>query len=197
MLTADEAVAAADVRDAHMELTLPGKLGFGGRYDFGALALASDIELGFNSQNESSVISGTRTDGVLGDDGEAKVEEVDNVFRWQDSITARLGAEYVLVDRYALRAGYVFDGKVANAAYPSAFGTPPAASHSVTLGIGYLGDDFQLNLALARRSVSTSVAPDDIGDDPPCATCAPPGDDFSLELYGLYVDYSIDFGDPP
>lgn len=196
-VTADEAVAAADVRDASTTLTLPGKLGVGARYDIGAFAFALDMELGFNSQNDVSVISGTRTDGVLGDDGNAKVEAVDNVFDWQDSVTARIGAQYLVAPAWPVRVGYIYDGQVSSKAYPSAFGTPPAASHSVTLGAGYLGNGWQVNFALARRSVSTSVAADDIGEDPACATCAPPGDDFSLELYGVYVDYSVDFGGEP
>jgi len=197
-LEADEARAVADVVDASTTLTLPSKLGFGGHYDLGELSFALDLELGFNSQNDVSVIEGDNSNSLVrGPDGGPKREAVDNVFDWRDSVTARVGVQYLVAPAWPVRAGYIFDGQVSSKAYPSAFGTPPAASHSVTLGGGYLGDGWQLNLALARRSVSTSVAEDDIGDDPACATCAPPGDDFSLELYGVYVDYSIDFGDAP
>ena len=50
-----------------------------------------------------------------------------------------------------------------------------------------------VNLAVARRSVATTVDEDEIGTDPGCGVCAPAGE-FSLELYGAYVDYSIEFG---
>lgn len=191
-LEADNGLAVANVRNARTTLTLPSKLGFGGRWDLGPLGFAADIELGFNSQNETSTISGDNADGVEVD-GKPKREAVDNVFQWHDSITARLGIEYHVAPAWPVRVGYVFDGQVTNRAYPSAFGTPPAPSHSMTMGGGYEGDGWQVNLALARRTVSTTVAEDEIGQDPPCAFCAPAGE-FELELYGVYVDYSIELG---
>lgn len=191
---AEEAVATAALRDARTDLTLPGKLGIGARYDLGAFGVAADLEYALQSQNDIAVIEGVRTDGVTDAAGNPKREAVNNVFRWQNAVTARLGAQYTFADTYPVRAGYVFDQRVSTPGYPSAFGTPPAASHSVTAGAGYLGDGYQVNFALAYRVASTTVRERDIGSDPPCATCAPAGD-FELSLYGLYLDYSITLGE--
>ncbi len=205
-LTADSGLAVGAVENLETSLVLPSKLGVGARADLGALGLALDLEYGFYSQNERTELRGCRSDLAAQAGarsctlrGQAqKLEVVDNVFEWDDAVTVRAGVEYTLREHFPVRAGYVFDGKVSNEHYPSAFGTPPAASHSVTVGAGYRAERFQLNVASALRTASTSITRADTGDgetpDPyPCATCSKAGSNYSLWLLGMYVDFSYDF----
>jgi len=171
--------------DATLSFVLPAKLGGGMVFDLGRVRLASDAEYAFQSQNRRSTLRGT-----LGDSSAA----VPNVFAWQDGVTLRFGAEYRLGDderAYPLRVGYLFDSAVTNPAYPSAFGTPPAPTHTVTFGGGYRTPSFQLNAALAHRFGSTSIAPGELGTG--CAFCSYDGD-YSITMTGFYLDASVNFG---
>jgi long-subunit fatty acid transport protein len=186
-LHADRGYAYTDLTNAETTLTLPSKLGAGVAAKLDALKLAFDAEYGFYSQNGQSTLSGYNT--ALN-----KTEQVTNYFEWQNAVTLRLGGEYGLgaERRFPVRLGYVFDGQVGNRAYPSAFGTPPAPSHSITLGGGYRAASWQANLAGAYRFGSTSVTPADVSGAASCAVCSKPGPDYSLRLFALYVDFSID-----
>jgi long-subunit fatty acid transport protein len=171
--------------DATLSFVLPSKLGAGMVFDVGAVRLATDAEYAFQSQNRRSMLRGT-----LGD----TVASVPNVFAWDDGVTLRFGAEYSLGDEkraYPLRAGYLFDKAVTNPAYPSAFGTPPAPTHSVTFGGGYRTPSFQLNAAVTHRFGSTEIAPGDLGTG--CAFCSYDGD-YSITMTGFYLDASVNFG---
>lgn len=203
-LTADSGVAYADVVDLKTRFVLPSKLGLGGRADFGALGIALDLEYGFYSQNDRTRLQGCNPSQPpqsgrpsCSVNGQArKLEYADNVFDWKDAPTVRIGAEYKLTDNWPVRVGYVFDGQASSQNYPSAFGTPPAASHSGTVGAGYRGERFQVNVAGALRLASTEVTPSDVeGKD--CATCSKAGKDYSLWLSGAYVDFSYDFDVAP
>jgi long-chain fatty acid transport protein len=165
-LHADRGYAYTDLTNAETTLVLPSKLGAGVAAKLDALRLAFDAEYGFYSQNGQSTLSG---------------------------YNAALAGEYGLdAGRFPVRLGYVFDGQVGNRAYPSAFGTPPAASHSVTVGGGYRAGTWQANLAGAYRFASTSVTPADVSGAASCAVCSKPGADYSLRLFGIYLDFSID-----
>lgn len=194
-LSADRGRAIADVVHPKTTFTLPSKLGLGVRYDVGALGLALDGEYTLQSQNDRSVIAGLNADpSVTAPDGSRKREAVTNYFAWHDALTARIGVEYTFFGALAARVGYVLDGVVGEKGYPTAFGTPPAASHSLTVGGGYDFGDLEVNLALAHRFVSTEVKPSDITTSPACATCSLPGHEYSLRMWGLYADLAVDFG---
>lgn len=192
-LTADEVTAAfLTMTDARTSLTLPTKLGFGASTHFSGLRLAADVEYGLYGQNDKTTLSAYNA-------GQDKTEEVTNYFEWQNAITGRFGVEYGLGPEHDIlaRTGYVFDGKVGNKAYPSAFGTPPAPSHSISIGAGYRKDTWQVNLAGVYRFVDTDVTVADVADAEPCATCSKPGTEYSLNMLGAYVDFSIDFEAAP
>jgi long-chain fatty acid transport protein len=193
-LTGDEGTATyMEFEDLETSFVLPAKLGVGARGDLGDFGAAVDLEYGFYSQSQKTLLE---ADGLS--------PPVENVFAWQNAVTLRLGAEYRVSGRFPVRAGYVFDGAVSNAHYPSAFGTPPAASHSGTLGAGYRGEKLQVNLATAYRLATTRISPRDTDDDSndgmadryPCATCSKAGSDYSLWLVGAYIDVSYDFDLP-
>lgn len=175
-------VLTAEATDASLDFILPAKLGFGLRSDIGRLGLATDVELAFQSQNRRPPLAGT----LMG-----KKAEVPNVFDWRDGVTLRLGAEYRVGvgERFPLRVGYIFDSRVSNPAYPSAFGTPPAATRTFTAGAGYVQETWQVNLALSRRFGSTRVSSTELGNG--CQFCGFAGD-YSLGMTGLYVDASVD-----
>ena len=179
----DATVFLRQATDAELPFVLPAKFGSGMRFDFGDLGLALDGEYSLQSQNDENSLS-----GML--DGERT--EATNVARWKNGITGRIGLEYRfrLGDaRVPARAGYVFDSAVANPAYPSAFGTPPAATHSVTVGTGYVMDSWQVNLAVAHRQGSTKVSEDELIG---CRFCGFAGR-YAIEMTGFYLDASTDF----
>ncbi len=191
-LHADNAYAYADLTDAETTLVLPSKAGFGASGRWSRVLAALDLEYGFYSQNDRTTLRGFNP-------SLNKTEQVTNRFAWKDAVTVRAGTEYSFgADRQiAARAGYVFDGQVGNKAYPSAFGTPPTASHSVTVGGGYRRGGFALNLAAAYRVAATSVAPSDVAGSESCATCSKPGPEYNLAMLGLYLDFSFAFDAAP
>jgi long-subunit fatty acid transport protein len=183
---ADEAVAGGRPwRDVELEFTLPAKLGFGARVDVGRFGFGADAEWAFQSQNKRQVLSGTPV-------GEAEVDTAVNVFDWQNGVTGRFGFEYRL-DGFdgtiPLRAGYIIDSKVGNPAYPTAFGTPPAPTHTLTAGFGYAQKHWQANLAGSRRFGSTTISQDELGEG--CDLCSYAGD-YSMTMTGIYIDVSVD-----
>jgi long-subunit fatty acid transport protein len=176
---------------------LPSRLEFGARYDFGtansegnyAGGVAFDFIYAFNSQNDAS---GFRIGGI----------ELVQVFDWTNGITTRLGGEYRVLDRrMPLRLGYSYDGKTSNPRFPTAFGTPGAPTHIMTVGGGYDAGPWELNIAYARRMGSATVtqANIDAGDAEriaqgleTCDLCGAPGD-YEITLNGLYLDFSYDW----
>ncbi|MFZ5890399.1 MAG: OmpP1/FadL family transporter [Myxococcota bacterium] len=185
-------------RDVSTDFVLPTKFGAGARYDFDDLgphlSLAADVEYSLNSENQGSPLRGV----PLGTSSEVAVP---NVFGWKDSVTLRLGVEYRLLpdvelerDRLALRVGYIFDSRTANPQYPTAFGTPPAATQVFTAGAGYDFGRWQSNVALAYRFGSASVTSADLNaaGRKDCAFCGVAGD-YSIKLTGIYLDASYAF----
>lgn len=178
----DATVFLRDAKDAELPFVLPAKFGTGIRFDVGNWGLAADGEYALQSQNDRNWLSGT-----LG----GEQTQVANVAAWKNGVTGHFGAEYRFslgFARIPARAGYVFDSTVANPAYPSPFGTPPAPTHTVTVGTGYVTDGWQVNVAVARRQGSTTVTEDEwVG----CRFCGFPGR-YGLVMTGLYVDASVE-----
>ncbi len=175
-------VLAQNATDGELDFVLPAKLGFGARVDVGHVGVASDLEWAFQSQNRHPPLKGTL--------GTAPVE-VPNVFDWQNGVTWRTGVEYRLgmMPFTALRLGYIFDSKVTNKAFPSAFGTPPAPTHTITAGVGYAEEHWQVNVAASRRMGSTHIADSALGTG--CTFCGFAGD-YKITMTGLYLDASVD-----
>lgn len=182
---ADEVtVYTQTARNAELDFVLPAKLGAGMAFDLAELRLATDVEYAFQDQNKTSALSG-QVGGTSA--------SVPNVFAWQNGMTLRFGAEYRLGQgnlRYPIRVGYAFDSTVTNPQYPSAFGTPPAPTHTLSAGGGVRSGALQVNLAITRRFGSTSIAPETLGEG--CAFCSYAGD-YAIGMTGLYVDSSFDF----
>ena len=182
--------------DISTHFKLPAKLGVGTRVDFDQFnfpgSAAVDFEYDFNSQNKGDALEGTP---ALGSGG---VPSVSNVFEWRDSQTLRLGGEYRIwhdarthLDRVPLRVGYVYDTRTANPRYPTAFGTPPGATHVFTAGTGYNAGTWQANLAYAYRFGHGAVTDPDTNN---CAFCSVAGnDDYRIHLSGIYLDASYKF----
>jgi long-subunit fatty acid transport protein len=191
-LKADKVRAGNNLVDGQTSLVLPSKLGVGASGKLDRLHGALDLEYGFYSQSSQTLLSGYNP--VLN-----RTEQVVNYFEWQNGITTRVGLEYLLgaESQFATRVGYVFDGKVGNKAYPTAFGTPPAPSHSFTAGLGYRGEKWQTNLAFAYRFASTEITPADVAGATPCASCSKAGTDYTLKIMGFYLDVSYRFDVAP
>lgn len=185
---ADSATAMTqDVEDVSLVFELPSKLGAGVRGDYGPFGLSFDFEYGFYSQNDIHPLKGT----IQGADA-----EIPNIYEWENAITLRAGFEYrqaLPVGKLPLRVGYIFDGKVGNKSYPTAFGTPPVETHSITAGIGYIGRIWEVNLAYARRFGSVTITQEDLDKaDKTCSFCSKQGD-YNVGVNGVYVDVSVDF----
>jgi long-subunit fatty acid transport protein len=182
---ADEvSVLTMTATDARLPFILPAKLGAGVELELRRVRLAVDVEYAFQSQNERVELT-----GVL--DGEPTA--VTNVFEWRDGVTLRTGAEYRFFGgtvRYPVRIGYALDTTVANEEYPTAFGTPPAPTHIVSVGAGFDPGVWQVNAAVTHRFGSTTIEESELGTG--CAFCSYPGD-YALTMTGFYLDASVDF----
>ncbi len=181
----DDGLALAQVQNPEFDFLLPQKYTFGARFDWERFGVAADYEFTDQSQNDSQELRG--------DIGGNPVS-VDQIFNWRDGHTIRAGVEYRVTATggfVPVRAGYVFDGRVSDPAYPSAFGTPPSATNSITLGVGYVRDTWQVNAAGAYRFGGTTVEASELGSG--CdALCAKDGD-YRVRAVGLYVDGSVRF----
>ncbi|PIE16033.1 MAG: hypothetical protein CSA66_07815 [Proteobacteria bacterium] len=185
----DEAIVVlADTEvSAKTTLILPSKLGLGARFNVAPLSIVLDAEYTLQSQNDQLVIERDPELAIV----------INNVFRWKDSLTLRGGLEYSLDDTHLLRVGAIYDSQATTKKWPSAFGTPPGPTTTVTAGYGFKPDDapWDLNLALAYRFGSATVTQADIEaglNDEPCQACSKAGN-YSLGLFGAYVDFTYSF----
>ena len=161
--------------------TLPSRFSLGTRADFGAFGAAIDVEYALQSQNDRGRF--TAEGGGI---------PITSVSAWSNAWTVRIGAEYRLLEgKLPIRLGFIWDQQTSNRAYPTAFGTPPAATVIGTIGVGYNAGPWQANVAYAFRSGSATIATDEIGRG--CASCGF-GGEYSIALNGLYVDFSYHFG---
>jgi long-subunit fatty acid transport protein len=188
----DKGVVAEPGTDLKGKFQLPPKLGLGTRYDYGRFGAAVDVEYTFQSVN-------ARQDFSITKDSNGVRNVVPNVLAWDDNVTVRVGGEYRLPlsddgRTLALRLGYVFDDRVNTKKYPTAFGTPPTATHSGTLGAGYSTPRWSANFAYAYRTGSTTVTAEDQAGRDSCAGCGGPGK-YAINLHGIYLDFSYRFGD--
>lgn len=195
----DKGVAAVAGTDIKGKFQLPPKLGIGTRLDIKRFGAAIDFEYTFQSVNTTQDFTLNKISRGSPEDG--KPTTVGNVLNWDDNLTLRLGGEYRIPmaggrNNLALRLGYVFDDRVNTKDYPTAFGTPPTATHTGTVGVGYTTPRWSANFAYAYRSGSTTVSAAD--RDPKthesCAGCGGPGK-YAINLNGIYLDFSYRFGD--
>ncbi len=168
---------------------LPSRVAGGVRFDWAAFSTAADFEWGFNSQNDRVSIQ-TDPESIFGPDG------IPNIFEWRDQFTVRWGMEYRFSEQqqWPVRIGFIHDSKTANEAYPTAFGTPPASTYAVTVGMGYEHGPWEINAAYARRYGTTTVTDADVAPGLPlaCPACSGAGD-YEFRLSGIYVDFSYDW----
>ena len=165
------------------EFILPSRFSFGARSDFGPVGVALDAEYALQSQNGRGEIS-SGGGGI----------DIATINDWTNAWTVRVGAEYRLMDgKLPIRLGYVWDQQTSNRAYPTAFGTPPDATHIITAGAGYNAGPWQANIAYAYRTGSTTITADDIAGRDTCLACGSTGE-YSIGLHGIYLDFSYHFG---
>ncbi len=175
------------------DFVLPSQMGLGLRGNFGDLSAVLDVQYTLQSQNDSLSFITDAEPATAGGSRSHPIT-VTSVFEWLDNITLRAGLEYRL-DKMGFRLGYIFDGQVNQEQYPSAFGTPPAATNTVTAGWGIESDDntWELNTAIAYRFGSTEVRQSVIDDAPRnCLACSE-GGDYDIGLLGVYVDFAYRF----
>ncbi len=171
------------------DFVLPSKLGLGVRVKLEPIRFAVDLEYAFQSENKASQF-------LFGDDAQPGTfpdpeKGLVNVFNWSDAATLRLGVEYVVDQSYFFRGGFLWDAKVSNEQYPSAFGTPPTSTTTITAGFGYKCEDtWKLNFGVAHRFGGTDV---DVGSpEETCLPCSGSGP-YELSMTGLYLDFTYSF----
>jgi long-subunit fatty acid transport protein len=142
--------------------------------------------------------AGTPEAAIYGSEGNRLCAQ--NVFNWRDAMTLRVGAEYAIktqdsddVNVVRPRLGFVFDDQTSNIQYPSAFGTPPGPTYTLTAGVGFDGGPWEANLAYAYRTGSATVT--DSGAELTPSTCRFCGynGDYNIVMNGIYLDFSYDF----
>ena len=184
--------------NARTTFTHPDKFGLGVRGTLAPVSFAVDMEYTFNSKVQSQLFE-------FFSDPEGPVVELNNFARWQDNLTLRFGAEYCIdltpvgVEGHHLkpRVGYVYDGQVGSKTYPTAFGTPPTATQTITAGLGYQGVAWEVSLAYAFRygavNIDASELPSDLEPNmDKCLACGKAGL-YEIALHGIYADFSWDF----
>lgn len=177
-ISGDSGTILGPVTDIKTEFTLPAKLGVGVRLNLDPIAVVADVEYGFYSQNRANVFTSS---GL----------PLTNVSNWEDAITFRAGVEYGVDKRWFFRGGFIYDGKVSQTEYPSAFGTPPDSTTTVTAGFGAkCEDNWELNFAVAHRIGGAKVADADLD----CTPCSYNGD-YKLSMTAFYVDFTWAFPD--
>ena len=183
--SAAEATVQGNVaRDVELPFVLPAQVGGGIRADVDRIGAAFDATYTFQSDNERSDLSGSIGGNAV---------RVPNVFAWRDAVTLRFGFEYRLgpAEEVPIRLGYVYDDQVASRRFPSAFGTPPVATHTFTFGGGYVAGPWEMNLAMALRGGSTDIRPEELAPASECPTCGSSGQ-YGIAATGLYLDFSTD-----
>jgi long-chain fatty acid transport protein len=166
-------------------VVFPAKLGAGVRADLGPVSLAADYEFVWNSQFRSIHLAGDLP-------GQPPIG-ADFLFNWSDSSTVKLGAEYRATSNVTLRAGYAWDGVYENLHFPDTFSQPAVPGHYFTLGGGYRGDSWEVNVALALRpDQSSTVRQQDIASQAECRFCTYPGV-YASRLDMALIDFSKDF----
>src|SRR5690606_34470348 len=124
-------------------------------------------------------------------------ERTANVYAWKNQWTLRGGVEYGgYEDRIPVRVGFIWDQRTSTPSYPSAFGAPPAANYTITVGTGYRNNGHRVNVAAAYRWGKGEVLADQVANPNPdygvCAFCAQAGT-YVIKMAGVYLDYSYDF----
>lgn len=171
----------AERTDITTEFTLPAKLGFGLRLNLDPIAIVTDVEYGFYSQNKRNTFDAEPTPPIA----------IVNISNWENAITFRAGVEYGIDNRWFFRGGFLYDGKVSQTNFPSAFGTPPDSTTTITAGFGTkCEDNWELNFAIAHRLGSAKVRKD--AGLETCIPCSYDGD-YKLSMTGFYVDFTYAF----
>lgn len=175
-----------EANDIKTEFTLPSKLGLGLRLNLDPIAVVADLEYGFYEQNRRNEFTGVPTAG-----GTQLPVPIVNISNWENAITFRAGVEYGVDNRWFFRGGFLYDGKVSQVDYPSAFGTPPDSTTTITAGFGTkCEDNWELNFAVAHRIGSAKV---EKGDDvESCIPCSYDGN-YKLSMTAFYVDFTYAF----
>lgn len=187
-----------DHDNARTSFMHPDKFGLGVRGTLSPVSFALDLEYTFNSKVQSQLFE------FYSDEGGSTVD-LNNFARWQDNLTLRFGAEYCidlesvgLTDHHIKpRVGYVYDGQVGSKSYPTAFGTPPTATQTITAGLGYKGGPWEVSLAYAFRygavTVDSTDLPSSLDENTDsCLACSKAGF-YEIALHGIYADFSWDF----
>jgi long-subunit fatty acid transport protein len=184
----DNILLAIPVAEGYQDWTLPSRLSFGASHKVGPMRVAFDAEYAFQSQNVRSDVIATEPEGV----------RLTNVFAWTNAWTLRGGVEYgVYEDRIPIRVGFIWDQRSSNPSYPSAFGTPPASTYTLTAGTGYRYNKHRVNFAAAYRTGRRDVGQEHIdarvgSELGTCASCGEAGL-YKIKMIGIYLDYSYDF----
>ncbi|MEM9730889.1 MAG: outer membrane protein transport protein [Myxococcota bacterium] len=157
---------AFEFDEVFTELVLPSRVGGGVRFDVKHLAIATDIEWIFNSQNQAATFM-----------AEPDIPfDITNTFDWSDQLMARLGFEYrFLKDRLPLRWGFIYESTTTSAAFPNAFQPPPAPAYLFTVGLGYNHGPWRVDAAYGRGFSKTFVDVDTTGFIETCPNCGGPG----------------------
>jgi long-chain fatty acid transport protein len=104
---------------------------------------------------------------------------------WDDTIAVRLGAEYWFADKYAIRAGYIFDQTpIPDESHGPEL--PTSNRNNITLGFGYKWNNLSLDLAYAHLFIDDRTVTESIRDPQPLGKYECAGN-----VFGVSVGYNF------
>lgn len=119
------------------------------------------------------------------EDNTLYLPDAENPRDWEDTFAFRIGAEYLLADRYALRAGYIHDqSPIPDKTHGPEL--PTSHRNTITVGFGYQWNKLNLDLAYAHMFVDDRTVEESIRDPQPLGEY-----ECSANIFGISVAYAF------
>ncbi len=104
---------------------------------------------------------------------------------WDDTMVFRLGVEYWLTEKYALRAGYIYDQTpIPDKSHGPEL--PTSTRNSLTLGFGCRWEKLSIDLAYAHLFIDDRTVEESVRDPEPLGEYESSGD-----IFGISVGYAF------
>jgi long-chain fatty acid transport protein len=104
---------------------------------------------------------------------------------WEDALAFRIGAEYLLANRYALRAGYIHDQTpIPDKTHGPEL--PTSNRNTITIGFGYQWNHVAVDLAYAHMFIDDRTVEESLRNPEPVGTY-----ECSANIFGISLGYAF------